>query len=254
MRLLASVGHYLATASDDVLYLHQFTGANAGANLAGGTLRVEMTTGYPWSGTVDVRVRQAPAEACGLAVRIPAWCREARFTVNGSPLAPDPADGGYLIVRRHWMPGDVLRCDLAVAPRLTFPSRRIDALRGTVAVERGPLVYCFEQADQPAGADIEDLVLDPRDLPERDDDLPGVGQTVTVAAAAERLAPVGSGGLPFRTSPDTGAAAAPATAVAIPYFQWDNRDGRAMRIWMPRARSARNNTAAGRSPAADETV
>ena len=59
MRLLASVGHYLATASaDDVLYLHQFTGANIGANLAGGTLRVEMTTGYPWSGTVDVRVRQ----------------------------------------------------------------------------------------------------------------------------------------------------------------------------------------------------
>jgi len=254
MRLLASVGHYLATASDDVLYLHQFTGANIGANLAGGTLRVEMTTGYPWSGTVDVRVRQAPAEACGLAVRIPAWCREARFTVNGSPLAPDPADRGYLIVRRHWMPGDVLRCDLAVAPRLTFPSRRIDALRGTVAVERGPLVYCFEQADQPAGADIEDLVLDPKDLPERDDDLPGVGQTVTVAAAAERLAPVGSGGLPYRTSPDTGAAAGPATAVAIPYFQWDNRDGGAMRIWMPRARSARNNTAAGRSPAADETV
>jgi len=255
MRLLASVGHYLATASaDDVLYLHQFTGANIGANLAGGTLRVEMTTGYPWSGTVDVRVRQAPAEACGLAVRIPAWCREARFTLNGSPLAPDPGDRGYLIVRRHWMPGDVLRCDLAVAPRLTFPSRRIDALRGTVAVERGPLVYCFEQADQPAGADIEDLVLDPKDLPERDDDLPGVGQTVTVAAAAERLAPVGSGGLPYRTSPDTGAAAAPATAVAIPYFQWDNRDGGAMRIWMPRARSARNNTAAGRSPAADETV
>ena len=60
MRLLASVGHYLATASaDDVLCLHQFTGANIGANLAGGTLRVEMTTGYPWSGTVDVRVRQA---------------------------------------------------------------------------------------------------------------------------------------------------------------------------------------------------
>jgi DUF1680 family protein len=60
-----------------------------------------------------------------------------------------------------------------------------------------------------------------------------VGQTVTVAAAAERLAPVGSGGLPYRTSPDTGAAAAPATAVAIPYFQWDNRDGGPMRVWLP---------------------
>ena len=201
-----------------------------------------------------MEVRNAPPEACGLAVHIPAWCRDARFRVNGSPVAPDPAGRGYLIVRRHWMPGDVLRCDLDVAPRLTYPSRRIDALRGTVAVERGPLVYCFEQADQPAGVSIEDLVLDPEDLPERDADLPGVGPTVTVAVAGERLAPATGAGLPYRASPDAGAAGAPATAVAVPYFQWDNRDGRAMRIWMPLGRSARNSTAAGRSPAAEEPL
>ncbi len=254
MRMFASMGHYLATTADDVLYLHQFTGASIGASLAGGTLRVETNTGYPWSGGVEMQVRSAPSGACGLAVRIPAWCRGARFTVNGSSLAPDPADRGYLIVRRHWMPGDVLRCDLDVAPRPTYPNRRIDALRGTVAVERGPLVYCFEQADQTAGADIEDLVLDAHDLPERDDDLPGVGRTVTVVVAGERLAPVASGGLPYRSSPDAAAAGAPATAVGIPYFQWDNRDGAGMRIWMPQARSASNNMAAGRSPAADETV
>jgi DUF1680 family protein len=254
MRLMASLAHYLATTADDVLYLHQFTGASIGANLAGGVLRVEMTSRYPWSGSVDVEVRGAPPGPCGLAVRVPAWCRDARFRVNGSPVAPDLADRGYLIVRRHWMPGDVLRCDLDVAPRLTYPSRRIDALRGTVAVERGPLVYCFEQADQPAAVSIEDLGLGAEDLPERDADLTGVGPTVTVAVAGERLAPAARGGLPYRTSADAGAAGAPATAVAIPYFQWDNRDGRAMRIWMPRARSARDNTAAGRSPAADETL
>jgi uncharacterized protein len=254
MRLMASLGHYLATTADDVLYLHQFASADIGANLAGGVLRVEMTSRYPWSGSVDVEVRGAPPDACGLAVRIPAWCRDARFRVNGSRIAPDPAECGYLVVRRHWMPGDVLRCDLDVAPRLTYPGRRIDALRGTVAVERGPLAYCFEQADQPAGADLEDLVLDPQDLPERDADLAGVGPTVTVAVAAEHLAPAARAGLPYAASADTGAAGTPATAMAIPYFQWDNRDGRAMRIWMPRARSAGKNTAAGRSPAADETL
>ena len=254
MRLMASLGHYLATTADDVLHLHQFVGADIVANLAGGVLRVEMTSRYPWSGSVDVEVRGAPPDACGLAVRIPAWCRDARFRVNGSPVTPDPADHGYLVIRRHWMPGDVLRCGLDVAPRLTYPGRRIDALRGTAAVERGPLVYCFEQADQPAEADIEDLVLDPQDLPERDADLQDVGPTVTVEAAGERLAPAVRSGLPYRTSPDTGAAGTPVTAVAIPYFQWDNRDGRAMRIWMPRARSASSSTAAGRSPAADETL
>jgi uncharacterized protein len=254
MRLMASLGHYLATTADDVLYLQQFTGASIGADLAGRTFRVEMSTGYPWSGTVDVQVRAAPPDACGLAVRIPAWCRDARFRVNGSPVAPDPADRGYLIVRRHWMPGDVLRCDLDVAPRLTYPGRRIDALRGSAAVERGPLVYCFEQADQPQDARLDDLALNPQNLPERDADLPGVGHSVTVAAAAQRLAPVTQAGLPYGARTDDEAEGAPVTAVAIPYFQWDNRDGRAMRVWMPRARSASNDAAAGRSPAAGETL
>ena len=247
MRLMASLGHYLATTAGDVLYLHQFTGASIGANLGGGTLRLDMTSGYPWSGTVDFQVRSAPPGACGLAVRIPGWCRDARFVVNGSPVTPNPADRGYLIVRRHWMPGDVLRCDLNVTSRLTYPGRRIDALRGTVAVERGPLVYCFEQADQPGDASVEDLALSPGDLAARETEIPGIGRTVTVEAHAVRLGPARHGGLPYSDDPEdpahpgstahldhTAAAGDPTAAVAVPYFQWDNRDGRPMRVWMPR--------------------
>jgi uncharacterized protein len=133
MRLLASLGHYVATTTGDVLYLHQFTGATVEASLAGGALRADMTSGYPWSGAVNIEVRKAPADACGLAVRVPGWSRDVRFSVNGSVVAPGPGERGYLVVRRHWMPGDVLRCDLGVAPRLTFPVRRVDALRGTAA-------------------------------------------------------------------------------------------------------------------------
>ena len=66
-----------------------------------------------------------------------------------------------------------------IRPRLTYPDRRIDAVRGTAAVERGPLVYCFEQADQPDGTSVEDLALDqPAVLSERAGTLPGIGPTV----------------------------------------------------------------------------
>jgi DUF1680 family protein len=236
MRLLASVHHYLATTAGDVLYLQQFAGASVAANLAGGTLQVEMTTGYPWSGAVEVVVRSAPDRACGLAVRMPAWSADPRVSVNDSPVVPDPARPGYLIVTRQWRPGDVLRCDLNVIARLTYPDRRIDALRGAVAVERGPLVYCFEQADQLAGASIEDLALDPGNLAETQAELPGVGAAVTVTAGAQRLGADGQGGLPYQPQPDDSASSAAAMAVAIPYFQWDNRDGGAMRVWMPRGR------------------
>src|SRR5262249_49341984 len=154
-------------------------------------------SGYPWSGPVDLQVRSAPPSECGLAVRIPGWSGEPRFSLNGSPVSPGPEDGGYLVVRRRWYPGDVLRCDLDTPPRLTYPSGRMDALRGTVAVERGPLVYCFEQADQPGDVSVEDLALSPGDLAARDAEVPGVGGTVVAEAGAVPLPPVPAGGLPY---------------------------------------------------------
>jgi uncharacterized protein len=101
------------------------------------------------------------------------------------------------------------------------------------AIERGPLVYCFEQADQPAGLSVEDLVLAGGSLREREDSLPGAGPTVLVEADAAGRPPTRYSGLPYTSTPQEEAAGDPVTATAIPYFQWDNRDGRAMRVWLP---------------------
>ncbi len=102
-----------------------------------------------------------------------------------------------------------------------------------VAIERGPLVYCFEQADQPAGRSVEDLAIAAGPLLEREDTVPGVGHTVFVEARAVALAPARPGGLPFTSIPNENAVADHVTATAVPYLHWDNRDGRAMRVWMP---------------------
>ncbi len=224
-QLTASLPHYLATVAGDTLYLHQFAGAELTAPVAGGELGVQVDTGYPWSGTAEIRVTSAPPGPAGLAVRVPAWAGTPHLLLNGQPVPAASAGAGYLLVHRRWQPGDVLRYELAVTPRLTRPDRRIDAVRGTAAIERGPLVYCFEQADQPTGTDLEDLALVPGNLTERTADLPGIGRTILVGANAVRL-PAAAG--------DQGAGDR-ATATAIPYFQWDNRDGRAMRVWLPKA-------------------
>jgi uncharacterized protein len=238
MRLIASLEHYIATVAGDVLYVHQFPAATIAAPLAGGDLEFDMVTNYPWSGMVDLRVRHAPADSCGLAVRIPGWSAGARFSLNGQPVTAAADAHGYLVVRRHWQPGDVLSGDCDVRPRLTYPARQVDATRGMVAIERGPLVYCFEQADQPAGHSVEDLAIVPGGtLREREDTVPGVGHTVLIEASAVALPPVRPDGLPYTPQPDTGlpnddTAADHVTATAVPYLQWDNRDGRAMRVWM----------------------
>jgi uncharacterized protein len=237
MRLVASLEHYIASVAGDVLHVHQFPSATITALLAGGNLEFDMVTNYPWSGTVDLRVSRAPADSCGLAVRIPGWSSGARFSLNGQPVTASPDAHGYLVVRRHWQPGDVLSGDFDVRPRLTYPARHIDAARGTVAIERGPLVYCFEQADQPAGRSVEDLAIVTGALLEREDTVPGVGHTVFIETSAVALPPERQGGLlytplPNPDLPNDGTAADHVTATAVPYLQWDNRDGRAMRVWM----------------------
>jgi uncharacterized protein len=247
MRLTASLQHYLVTVAGQRLYLHQFSGASLSAPVAGGELALQVTTGYPWSGVVGIEVTSAPPAQAGLALRVPAWDSHPQLLLNGEPVRADADRSGYLVLDRQWRPGDVLTYHLDISPRLTIADRRIDAVRGAAAIERGPLVYCFEQADQPAGTDLEDLALVPGDLRERVASMPGVGSTVLIDTAAvsqagDGEATPGAPGLPYRPHPDgTAPAASPSgdqvAATAIPYFQWDNRDARAMRVWLPLARS-----------------
>jgi hypothetical protein len=242
MRTMASLQHYLATVSGGTLYVQQFTGATLSAALAGGVLGVETVTDYPWSGQVELRVTSAPPQACGLAVRVPAWTAVPEIRLNENLTEAD-ADRGYLVIRRQWRPGDVLTFELDTTPRLTFPSRRVEAVQGTAAIERGPLVYCLEQADQPAGIDVADLALIPGELEETGATLAGVGDTVLVRTSAVHRPAPQDAGLPYHAAaggvpaggPSGGSGGEQVTATAIPYFQWDNRDGRPMQVWIPAA-------------------
>lgn len=219
MRLLASLPHYVASGDADGLQLHQYaTGSYAtdSTDTAGrGAVTVE--TDYPWKGRVTVTVDAAPADRdWTLSLRIPSWCAE--FTV----AAPDrqdrtDSDGGWLRIRRRWLPGERVVLDLALDVRLTEPDPRVDAVRGCLAIERGPLVYCLESADQQAGLRLDEVTLIPaaRTVAEHRPDLLG-GVTVVTTTGHRR----------------SDGARTPLTAV--PYHAWANRDDGAMRVWIPR--------------------
>jgi uncharacterized protein len=221
MRLLASIQHYLATVDGETLYVQQY----AAAWLRGAGLDIEVATDYPWSGVVTLRVLAAPPAEREVALRIPAWSAVTGVTVNNSSERMVPPHQGYLRLRRRWQRGDTIRLRLDMAPRWTYPDRRVDAIRGCAAIERGPLVYCFEQADQ--SAPLDELAVSPGPpLTERQLTIEGIGRTVQVVTPAWRL-PSGTeaAGLDNQ-GPDV-------SAVAIPYFQWDNRGPGAMRVWVP---------------------
>jgi hypothetical protein len=230
MRLLASLHHYLATVSDGGVQLHQYATSTVRAVVPGaGPVELAVETGYPWSGSVTVEVVACGGEEWTLSLRVPAWARRA--SVDGAAVEP----GGYAEVTRRWQAGDRVELELDVSPRLTMPNPRIDAVRGCVALERGPIVYCFEQTDLAAGADLADVAL-PMDAAPADSDplgqlggVPGVSvEGVVRDVEGWRRAEY----VDVREAPRNGGAT-PARLLAIPYFAWANRGDGGMRVWLP---------------------
>jgi DUF1680 family protein len=117
------------------------------------------------------------------------------------------------------------------------PNPRIDAVRGCVALERGPVVYCFEAGDLPAGADLADVALQTEPAPADAGSLESLGGVPGVSAAGAIRDIDGWRQLEYadvRELPRDGAAA-PAQLLAVPYFTWANRGNGAMRVWLPRS-------------------
>jgi DUF1680 family protein len=211
MRLISSWPQYLATRDEGGIQVHQYaSGEIATDGVAGGRIRIAVETGYPWSGDVRVRILESPAEPWRLSLRVPAWSRQA--TLDGRSVEP-----GLASAERRWNAGDELVLALDVSPRVTAPHPRVDAVRGCLALERGPLVYAIEDADLPSGVDLEGVAI-AADIVPREVERPDLGPGVV--------------GLTF---PAVGVDGRPIEAAAIPYHAWANRSPGAMRVWIPRA-------------------
>lgn len=193
----------------------------------GGRLALRVETGYPVTGDVHVEVVHAPARArrTTLRLRVPHWARGALLHRDGSTREVRP---GWLDVDGV-STGDRFVLELPVHPRWTRPDPRIDALRGCVAVERGPLVLCLESTDLPAGWALEDARIDVGE-PLGDD---GRGAVVTLVRTTGGVA--GEGGLPYG-QPDDPATTERARVLLRPYHGWAERGPSAMRVFVPEVR------------------
>ncbi|GGL21377.1 hypothetical protein Sme01_74710 [Sphaerisporangium melleum] len=233
-RLMASLPGYLATADERGLQVHLYADASLTVPVAGRTVAVEMRTAYPWQGRVELTIDGEGSKGGArwtLALRVPGWCDAHTVSVDGARAEATVRDG-YLRLTRVWTPGTRVVLDLGMPVRQVSAHPRVDAVRGCVTLARGPLVYCVEQADLPAGAVLEDVRLDPAApiTATRWADLPGIPVVLeargVLADAGEDLYTAGA---------ERERAGAPLTLTAVPYFLWGNRTEGPMRVWIPLA-------------------
>lgn len=222
-RTLASVGLYFATASSGAVQLHQYGDYEVSTELDAGPVALRVASGYPLEGDVVVTVTEAPDAEIGITLRVPAWAGGgATVTVNDEVVRA--ASAGTVQLTRRFRAGDTVTLSLPMDARIVRPDPRIDAVRGTIAVERGPLVLAMESTDLPGARSVNGVSVDIR-----------AGVQTTAAGARMRLAseqPEHGEGWPYGAR-DAPALPAAAMVDLIPYFRWANRGPSTMRVWLP---------------------
>jgi hypothetical protein len=216
MRTLASLDGYLATTDPDGIQIQLY----AGSTIEASGIRLAVDTGYPWDGAVRVRVLDTPEAAWTLSLRVPGWARGA--TLDGRPVEA----GAYATDRRAWRAGDAVELDLPMPIRMTEADERVDAVRGCIAIERGPLVYAVERDD------ADDLSLTAVGSAEHDADLLGGITTIHATGRSRTHVPQ-----PWPYGQTVPSIVEPTDIVAVPYFAWANRGIGPMRVWLPDGRA-----------------
>ena len=173
-RFIPSVPGYVYAVKDNDLYVNLYMANTMHDSLKNGDVSVSMETNYPWDGKVKIVVNEAPKKGFNLKLRIPGWVRGEvvpsdlyefdddvelgyKVSLNGQEINAD-LDKGYFCIDRKWAPGDVVVLDMDMEPRLVKANDKVEADRGRVAVERGPIVYCAEWPDNP-DVKVREVVL-----------------------------------------------------------------------------------------------
>ncbi|WP_372772553.1 glycoside hydrolase family 127 protein [Mangrovibacterium sp.] len=231
-RTVAEINNYMYSLSDDGLYVN-FYGANElNTTLENGdVLQLDQQTDYPWDGKVELKVLNTLKNEMTLHLRIPAWCKDAGLTVNGQPVAAKPEAGTYFAVSRKWKKGDQIRLNLPMPVQLMESNPMVEETRGLVAVQRGPVVYCVETADLPAGTNVFNVAVDAaKELKPEPIEIDGAKM---IALKGEGVLLTGSSWKNKLYQPVNLDEKATRIALSfVPYYAWDNRGKGEMSVWI----------------------
>ena len=228
-RVLTSLGHYIYTPHDDVLYINLYVGNSVEIPVGNEALRLRISGNYPWQEQVKIVIDSSSPVNHTLALRLPDWCDKPQVTLNGAPVTQDVRKG-YLHISQLWQEGDTLQLTLPMPVRRIYGNPLVRHQAGQVAVQRGPLVYCLEQADN--GEQLHNLQL-PRDA--RFSAVEGKGifaRKILLQAPGYKQTAEDAENQALWHYDRAPSSRQPQVLTFIPWFSWANRGEGEMRIWV----------------------
>jgi uncharacterized protein len=232
VRVIAEVGSYAYSLSEDGVWVHLYGGSVLETELADGSrLKLTQQTDYPWDGNIKLTVDITAPANFAVHLRIPGWTTTAALRINGQPYQGVAQPGTYLTLQRTWSAGDVIELDFPMRVVLIEAHPLVEECRQQVALKRGPVVYCLESVDLPNGVQISEIVI-PHDIALMPHWGEGVLKDIRVLEGQAEVVTAGDWSRQlyreFRPQP-----AKPIDVTFIPYYAWDNRGVSEMTVWLP---------------------
>jgi hypothetical protein len=243
-RFIPSLPGYIYAVKDKNVYVNLFLSNKSNLTVGGKKVALSQTTEYPWNGDITVNVDQNAAGQFAMKIRIPGWVRNQvvpsnlyqytdgkrlgyTVTVNGSVVGAISTDGYYTIDRR-WKKGDKVQIHFDMEPRTVRANNKVEADRGMVSIERGPIVYCAEHPDN--SFDIMGALINqnPQFTLGKGEIAGTPVQTLTTSAQTLNFNKQGK------------LEAQDQTLTLIPYYAWCHRGSGKMRVWLPQDLNATN--------------
>jgi DUF1680 family protein len=233
VRTIAESADYAYGKSADTIWVNLYGGSPLDTQLTNGeNIKLLQETDYPWNGRVRIKIVACGQTEFSLKLRIPGWASGASVRVDDAPADFSPKPQSFFEIKRAWLPGEFVDLDLPMPPRLMEANPLVEEDLNQVAVQRGPVVYCLESPDLPAGVKISDVVI-PADLKltTRLDRSLLDGIVVLEGKACARPEEDWSGKLYREFQPEE---LKPIKIKFIPYSVWQNRGPSEMSVWLPR--------------------
>jgi len=228
-RLIASLGAYAYSEGAEG-WVHLYEPGRAELEIDGRTVALAQRTGYPWDGGVEIEVAPGGEATFALNLRLPGWCEGAAAAVNGAAVDVAAATRrGYLHLERQWQDGDTVSLELPMPVQRVRAHPAVRMANGKVALQRGPVVYCVEECDNPQ-VPLTRLAL-PRSAGLEARPEAGLlgGVTVLEGDAVARAAGQWGERL-YSAAPEPAPEAV--RLRAVPYCAWDNRAAGQMLVWL----------------------
>lgn len=235
MRVIASLSHYLSTYDNTGLQIHHYAAASIQASDINGQITsLSMETDYPWDGKIRINIKETGNSAWRLSLRLPQWSKTYKVKINGENIQNPVLDQGYIVIDRIWKSDDLVELDLDMQANFVLPNPRIDAVRGCLAIQRGPVVYCLEDQDQLIHGRLLDVEVDPEKPLTSTWNANLLDGIVTIEATGQFLDdPEWQENLYLMAGTAIHKKIYKTRLMAIPYYAWGNRTIGGMRVWIP---------------------